>query len=210
MLPIDSSTPVRRAAIGRLFWATVWLAIGLVSVKMYYLGIPGPLTLEEAQHYLRSLAAISYQDVLFAAGVWACGRAVLAGVGHRRLAPRLVSLAFMSFAAFSCTYAVANVIVFGVFGGFVTYPLLALIGSVRMLSSSVGAHVTPRVILALVALPLTYVALVQTTVSLLRSKSGSWQTRHGVAFASLSHRVHDTERSDVGRMGPIPARAWLR
>src|SRR5207247_1996394 len=47
---------------------------------------------------------------------------------------------------------------------FLTYPLLALVGNLRMLSSSVGASLTPRVVLALVAVPLTYVVLVETTV----------------------------------------------
>ena len=117
MLAHDSIAPLRRAAICRLFWAAVWLAIMLVLVKVSYLSIPPALTLDDGQHYLRSLAAISYVDVLFAAVFWACGHVVFAAVGHRRRATRLVSLAFMSFSAFSGVYAVANVIVFGVFGG---------------------------------------------------------------------------------------------
>ena len=63
----------------------------------------------------------------------------------------------------------ASVIFFGVFGGFLTYPLLALVGNLRMLSSSVAAKLTPRVILALVGLPLAYVALVEATVRVVRA-----------------------------------------
>ena len=39
--------------------------------------------------------------------------------------------------------AVVNVGVFGVLGGFLTYPLLQMVGSVRMVQSSVSAHMTP-------------------------------------------------------------------
>jgi hypothetical protein len=102
----------RNAATQDLFWTTVWLAFALVVVKASYLGVhPGALG-----HYLRSLAAISYVDVLFAAGVWAAGRAVLMLTGDRRPATRIVSLAFVSFSALSCLYAAANVLVFSAFG----------------------------------------------------------------------------------------------
>ena len=90
-------------------------------------------------------------------------------------------MVFVAFAAFAGIYAVASVIFFGIFGGFLTYPLLALVGSLRMLSSSVAATVTPRVILALVALPLTYALLVEATVRLVRPGNG----RHRITFAPL-------------------------
>jgi len=50
----------------RVFWAAVWLAIVLVAIKAYYLGIPVALALTDVGNYSRSLAAISYGDVLFA------------------------------------------------------------------------------------------------------------------------------------------------
>ena len=56
----------------------------------------------------------------------------------------------MVFAAFCCLYAVVNIILFGIVGGFLTYPLLALIGDVRMVRSSVGAHVTLPAIAGLI------------------------------------------------------------
>ena len=54
-----------------MFWAAIWLAIVLVAIKAYYLGIPASLALADSGNYLRSLAAISYVDVLFAAVIWA-------------------------------------------------------------------------------------------------------------------------------------------
>jgi arylsulfatase A-like enzyme len=169
----------------RVFWAGVWLAIFLVAVKAYYLGVPALLALSYRFDYLRSLAAISYIDVLFAAVAWASARLALALVGGNKIGAAFVSSVFIAFAALSSVYAVANIIVFGVFGGFLTYPLLALIGSVRMLSSSVAAHLTPRVVLALVALPATYLTLVETTVRAVPALSPAWRPRDGALFASL-------------------------
>ena len=54
----------------------------------------------------------------------------------------LVALAFIAFAAFACVYAVVNVVIFGIFGRFIAYPLLSLVGSVRMLQSSVELHLS--------------------------------------------------------------------
>ena len=50
--------------------AAAWLAAVLIGVKAYYLGVPGVLARGDGEHYLRSLAAISHGDVLFAAAVW--------------------------------------------------------------------------------------------------------------------------------------------
>ena len=75
---------------------------------------------------------------------------------------------------------------FGVFGGFLTYPLLSLVGNVRMLSSSASAYVTRGVVSALVALPLSYAALVLLTVRLVPAGHAvAWRGRRVVAFASL-------------------------
>ena len=176
---------MRGVANRRLLWAAVWLAIVFVAVKAYHLGIPPIGALADAQDYVRSLAAISYVDVLFAAAVWGCGRGLLAFAADRRWAARIVTVGVVSFGALSCMYAVANVIVFGVLGGFLTYPLLALIGSLRMLSSSVTAELTRGAMVALVALPLAYVALVETTIRLAPPPGGSSRPPSRIAFASL-------------------------
>ena len=68
--PADLLAERRRLATRDLFWTTVWLAFVLVAVKASYLGVPGALG-----QYLRSLAAISYVDVVFAAVIWTAGRA---------------------------------------------------------------------------------------------------------------------------------------
>ena len=107
---------MRGMANRRLFWAAVWLAIVLIAVKAHYLGIPPIGVPAGAQDYVRSLAAISYVE-LFAAIVWACGRGLLTFAADQRWAVRAVVVVIVSFGAMSCLYAVANVTMFGVFGG---------------------------------------------------------------------------------------------
>ena len=68
--------------------------------------------------------------------------------------------AFTGGAAFLCLYAVLNVVMFPLFGGFLTYPLLALVGDIRMLRSSVTTYLRPGFVTGLVCLPIGYVALV--------------------------------------------------
>ena len=168
----------------RLFWAAVWLAVVLVSIKAYYLGVPGAFAVVQGE-YLRSIAAISYADVIFAAILWVCARVILAVFQRWQWVGRLTSLTFLAFSAFCCVYAVANVVVFGVFGGFLTYPLLALVGNVRMLRSSVALHLTTPVTFALVCLPLAYIALVEVTIARLPAADRASWRRRAVALASL-------------------------
>ena len=179
----------------RLFWAAVWLAIALVAVKASYLGVPAERTLTGAWDYLRDLAAISFVDVLFAAGVWACGRIALRISGDRRGPTQAVAVAVLAFSAVSCVYALASVFFFGVFGGFLTYPLLALVGDVRMLRSSVAAQVTRSTLLALAGLPLLYIALVIGTIRLTPASTGPWWRRRGIALALLVVWVIAGQRS---------------
>jgi arylsulfatase A-like enzyme len=153
-----------------VFWAAVWLALFLVAIKAYYLGIPPALAITDLENYVWSLAAITYVDVLFAAVCWAVVRATLAFAGTRKRLASAISIGFLAFAAGSAIYAVASLIFFGIFGGFLTYSLLALVGNLRMLSSSVTATLTPRVLVALVGLPLTYIGLVESTVRLVRPR----------------------------------------
>jgi arylsulfatase A-like enzyme len=186
-MPYTEAAPSRsRAAIRRVFWAACWLALVLVAIKAYYLGVPAALALADTEDYVSSLAAISYVDVLFAAIVWAVARLVLAVARRRGIPSLLVSVAFVTFGAFAVVYAIASVIFFGVFGGFLTYPLLSLVGNLRMLSSSVAAHVTPRVVVTLCGVPLAYAVLVEATVRALPARSAAWRPRHGlVAFAPI-------------------------
>jgi arylsulfatase A-like enzyme len=177
-----------QTATRRVFWAAAGLALFLVAVKAYYLGVPPALTTDALVDYLRSLAAISYDDVLFASIAWGVARAALEVAERRterqRVALRAaLSVGFIAFGAVAAVYAVASVVVFGIFGGFLTYPLLSLVGDVRMLSSSVAANLTPPVVTSLIALPVAYLAAVEIVVYALSSLSAAWQPRLRAAVA---------------------------
>ena len=175
--------PARRdpqvTAARQLLWAALMLGVSLVAIKAYHLGVPPR---DELSYYLRSLSAISYLDVLFATVCWAAARLVLAAAWRRPFTTRAVSGAFVTFAAFCCFYAVFNVILFGIVGGFLTYPLLAIIGDVRMVRSSVGAHLTSSTIAGLVAVPCIYLASVAALTRVMRSASA---TPWGIASAGI-------------------------
>jgi hypothetical protein len=166
-----------RGATRRLFWAAAWLAIVLVATKSYYLGVPKPFSVGEIVRNARSLAAISYADVLFVAALWTAARVVIAVMGRRPLATRMFSLAFAGASALCCLYAVANVLIFAVFGGFLTYPLLALVGDVRMVRSSVGQHLTPVAVCGLLGVPLAYTTALAMTLRLAPARRGVWVRR---------------------------------
>ncbi len=169
----------------RLFWAAVWLATVLVAIKAFYLGTPAGPTPVAAWDYVRDLAAVSFADVLFAAVLWVGGRAAVLLSGDRPRLTHVVAQVVMVVGAAACLYALASVFFFGVFGGFLTYPLLALVGDVHMLRSSVAAQVSRSALVALAGVPLLYIALVAGTLRLVPPAAGpGWRPR-GVALALL-------------------------
>ena len=152
-----------RASTQRLFRGAVLLGAILIATKAYYLGLPKPHGFADLIEYVRSLAAISYTDLWFVTGFWALARLVVALLDRWPRCATSFSFAVLSLAAFFCLYAVANIVIFGVFGGFLTYPLLALVGDVRMVRSSVGAHLTLPVACGLIGVPLAFGLLVAFT-----------------------------------------------
>src|SRR5262245_63738944 len=108
MSATDPSQSIGRSARRQIFWASVWLAVILVALKAFYLGLPNAPAVPVDRGYLRSLAAISYLDVLFAAVVWAVGRLALVIVRGRPLATRAVSTAVVLGSALFCLYGAVN------------------------------------------------------------------------------------------------------
>jgi arylsulfatase A-like enzyme len=157
----------------RLFLVAVWLAMALLAIKAYYLGRPAAATPRAAWDYVRDLAAVSFVDALFAAVLWVFGTAALLLAGNRPRTARVITVAATGYGAISCLYAIASVFFFGVFGGFLTYPLLALVGDVHMLRSSVTAQLFPSTLAALAGVPLLYIVLVEGSL---------WSTAPGAAI----------------------------
>jgi arylsulfatase A-like enzyme len=183
MSATDAHDKTRRAR-ARVFWGSVWLAIILVALKAYYLGSPADPAVPVDGGYLRALAALSYLDVAFAALV-GTGAWLLVAVSRRWPAlARTISHVVVAAAALLCFYATLNVILFGILGGFITYPLLLLIGNVRMLSSSVNAHLTLSNSLIMAGVPAIYVALVYATAKLgAGAPAKRWRTGRSLAAA---------------------------
>jgi len=185
MVATDGTPTIRRAQT-LLFWASVWLAVVLVGIKAAYLGWPGTPAIPVNGSYLRSLAAISYLDVVFAASVWAAGLLPLLISRGRPTLMRAVSVTAVAFSAAFCFYAVVNVILFGIVGGFLTYPLLALIGDVRMVRSSVGAHVTLPAIAGLIGIPCAYLASVAALTRRMQAASSTrWVSASPAILAAV-------------------------
>jgi arylsulfatase A-like enzyme len=185
---------LRATCAEHLFWAALMLGVSLIGIKAYYLG---PVR-DGLVDYVRSLAAISYVDVLFAAVCWAAARIALVIARRRPLAARAITGVFGVFAAFCCLYAVVNIILFGIVGGFLTYPLLSVIGDVRMVRSSIAAHVTLPTIAGLVGLPCVYLVSITAVTRLMRSApSTRWIRASLVIFASAwiaaGHYVYVTQ-----------------
>jgi arylsulfatase A-like enzyme len=157
---VPSLHSARDAAARGLFRASVWLAITLVAIKATFLGLPGAGARSHGQAYLSALAAITYLDVVFVVASWLIARLLLGSVGRWRPAAHAIVVVFVALSALSCLYLVANVVMLDSFGGFLTYQLFSLVGSVRMLRSSMSAYITLPVVLGLVCVPLTYVVLV--------------------------------------------------
>ena len=177
------------------------LGVSLVAIKAYHLGVP---LRDGLSDYLRWILAVSYVDVLFATVCWAVARLALLIAWRRPLAAQAISGAFVAFAAFCCIYAVVNIILFGIVGGFLTYPLLAVIGEVRMVRSSVGAHVTLPTIAGLIGIPCVYLVSVAALTRLMRSASSTrWVSASPAILAAVwvaaGHYAYVTdfdERSD--------------
>lgn len=149
--------------------AGLWLGLVLVAIKAWFLGPPTGVTPLLLTGFLGSLAAISYADVTFAVALWAVVRAALWPASSR--AAWIVARAFVVLSAAASFVAAVNVGVFGVLGGFMTYSMLQLVGSVRMVRSSVGAHLTPLTMASLVAVPLICLA-------------GAWYSRQRMALTA--------------------------
>jgi lipoteichoic acid synthase len=163
----DATPPVRLAAPVWLFWSAACLALIFVGVKALYLAARVDPGAGESASDLPSLAAITYRDLTFVLAAWAIARLVIALI-RARIVQRAVVAGFILFATGVALYAIASVIVFGILGGFLTYALLQLVGNARMIGSSVGAYLTPRVAFGLIGVPSLYVALVVVAVSVRR------------------------------------------
>src|SRR5262249_10560598 len=122
-----------------IFWAAVWLGAGMSVAKAAHFVPTQGVDVRGTPHFIPSLSAITFAAVVFALTVWAGGRAALIVLRRLRVPPPAITAAVTVSFAICLLYAVINIVIFGLLGGFLTYPLLSLVGDVRMMRSSVGA-----------------------------------------------------------------------
>ncbi len=126
------------------------LAGVLVGAKAVLLDVP------RSPHWVLDLAAVSFQDVLFAVGLgWIADMAARAASRRPRLARAIrgVTVAFFTVCAF---YTVLAVGIFQYFSRPLSFDLLGLVRNASALQSSVGERLTVGIVSAFVGVPVVY------------------------------------------------------
>jgi lipoteichoic acid synthase len=178
-LEMTEACPRRRSA----FRPAVLLGMALVAPKAVYLLSTGGLAQDGLARLVGALAAISYQDLLFAAGL---GIAAEIALGLTRRRPRAGTAAwgaYLFLGAVCASYAVANLRIFTYLRAPLTYPLLSLAGDMKNVKSSVGTFLTPGVLAALALAPLAF--LLATLLATRRGARGPSRAGLGVALVTL-------------------------
>ncbi len=145
-----------------VFWPTIWLAVVLVTIKATYVKKAafwewaGPADLV-SWLYLQWVAAASQADLWFALGSGTVAALALRLIRDHPKS-RLLVRGFLAFAVCCIWYAVASREFFATMGAPLTYQILSLGGNLGTLSSSLTAHLTVPVIVALGTIPIGYLA----------------------------------------------------
>jgi arylsulfatase A-like enzyme len=163
--------PPRRSS----FWPCAALAAALAAVKAVGLGPP------REPAWGLDLAAVAHADVLFALGLFATAEAGLLLAAHRPRIARAIVGFVLVFGALAVCWAVANLTAVEYFSRPITVPLFRLVGAWRNIVSSIGARLTPAVLVELVVLPSGYVAL-----ALALARFAPRAGRRGVVGAALA------------------------
>ncbi|MFA6563641.1 MAG: sulfatase-like hydrolase/transferase [Verrucomicrobiia bacterium] len=133
--------------------AALWLAAVLVGAKAVLLGAPRSL------HWVLDLAAVSFQDMLFAAAAGVVAEIAVCATARWPALARAVrgmALGFLTFCAF---YTVLAVGVFQYFSRPLSYDLLILVRNAATIQSSVSERLTAPIITAFVCVPAGFLAL---------------------------------------------------
>jgi len=133
--------------------AALWLAVALAGAKAVLLAAP------RSPRWLLDLAAVSFQDVLFALALGVAAEIAARAAGRRPALARVVrgtALAFFTFCAF---YVVLAVGVFQYFSRPLSYDLLVLVRNAATIQSSIAERLTAPIITAFVSVPAVFLAV---------------------------------------------------
>ncbi|HUE39781.1 MAG TPA: hypothetical protein VMR29_09775, partial [Candidatus Binatia bacterium] len=188
-------------------WAAFWLAVVLVAAKAYYLAHEAADPPSDALSFVAALAAISYTDVIFAAGVGFFHRLALAAL--RPPAARSgAHAAFCFLYMLSAVYGVLNLEVFGFFLTPLTFPLLSLSGDLQSFATSIAPFLTYWLLAAVLTSLLLFARFVSLSQSLARTldPARARRLRAAVLVTAISWVVFGRHEFDEGWNGRIDRR----
>jgi arylsulfatase A-like enzyme len=152
----DQSASARRTIV----WCSFWLALSLVLCKSALLGLPSDWSRDTLLTHGRTLTIMSHADVFFALCMGLLGMIAAYAARHRQALRRAVPVAMVVSGFVSVLYGIVSVQIFAYLRTPLTYPLIYLAGDMKNMRSSLGAFVTPTMLLALAAGPALYLGLV--------------------------------------------------
>ena len=133
--------------------AGLWLAVLLIGAKAVLLDSP------RSWRWMLNLAAVSFQDVLFALAAGVVGETIVRAAGRwvafARVARGMV-LGCLTFCAF---YIVLAVGIFQYFSRPLSYDLLLLVRNAATIQSSIVERLTPPIVMAFIGVPVVFFAV---------------------------------------------------
>ncbi len=133
--------------------AALWLAVALVGAKAVLLEAP------RSPRWLLDLAAVSFQDVLFAVAMGVAGELAVRATARWPMLARAVGGVVVAFFACCAFYIVLAVGVFQYFSRPLSFDLLGLVRNASALQSSVGERLTAPIVSAFVGVPVVYLVV---------------------------------------------------
>jgi arylsulfatase A-like enzyme len=152
-----------------VFWHAAWLTISIVAVKVSYVGMatfwnwaarPQDFV---SSDFVRWAAAASSADTGFALAVSLAAAALVWLASSRPRLGHALATGFVALGLLFVIYAVVGRQIFSYYKAPFTFQLLLLAGEPARLWSSIEAFITPWAVLALVALPASYLLLARAS-----------------------------------------------
>ncbi len=175
----------RRVDFSSAFWPAVVMGLMLAACKGVHIRPGWVLSWDYASWYVGNLSIAIHADLFYALCVGLLGQGMLWVVGRWRRVQAGVWLGYVLFCAVSVLYGVVSAQVFWFLRMPLTYALIYLAGDVKNMQSSVGAFVTPALVLAMVGMPLAYVGIVFWLSGVRVPGTRRWWIARGVGLVVL-------------------------
>src|SRR5438034_557875 len=111
-----------------VFWIAVWLAVALIIAKAVAPKESFEVIAQTRSEYLRNLAVLVHQDLMYAVGLGVVGAALLFLSRRRQRLGTVAWISMLLVGVVSVIFAVASVPLFRYLGTPLTYPMLHVAG----------------------------------------------------------------------------------